>query len=244
MKRHSLELCWRALLLLVACLLPCVTTQAWQAEDTAANAGGSLDKVLSRMDATAAQFKSAEASLSREQYQKVINESDVEEGKVYFRRNGKELQMMADMSKPSERYILYSNGKIQLFEPKVDRVTTYPAGKNRADVESFVILGFGGGGHDLLKTFDVKYAGTENLNGIQTDKLELVPKSVRLRGMFERLVMWIDPKIGAAIQQKFFQPEGDYNLTKYSNIHLNQKLPDNVFKLKTDSKTKFVSPQG
>lgn len=211
---------------------------------TAANSGADLEKVLSRMDATAAQFRSAEANLSWEQYQKVINDSDVEEGKIYFRRNGKDIQMMADINKPAARQIFYSNGKVQLFEPKVDQITVYSPGKSRADVESFVVLGFGGGGHDLSKTFEVTYAGKEAVNGVNTDKLELVPKSARLKGMFERLVMWIDPQLGVAIQQKFFQPEGDYRLTKYSDVRLNQKIPDNAFKLKTDSKTKTVSPQG
>jgi len=218
-----------------------VTAQAWQ---SSASASGSLDKVLSRMDDAAAEFRSAEANISWEQYQKVINDSDIEEGKVFFRRTGKDIQMIADITKPAPRQILYSGGKVQLFEPKVDRVTVYTPGKSRTDVESFVVLGFGGGGHELLRTFDVKYAGTEELNGVPTEKLELVPKSERLRGMFERLVMWIDPKLGVALQQKFFQPEGDYRLTKYSDIRLNQKISDNVFKLKTDSKTKTVSPQG
>jgi len=40
------------------------------------------------------------------------------------------------------------------------------------------------------------------------------------------------------------EPSGDFRLAKYSNIQLNQKLPDNVFKLKTTGKTKSVSPQG
>ena len=210
-----------------------------------ANSSADLEKVLSRMDATAAQFRTAEANLSWELYQKVINDSDVEEGKIYFRRNGKDIQMMADISKPAPRQIFYSNGKVQLFEPKVNRITVYSPGKSKADVESFVVLGFGGGGHELLKTFDVNYAGTEDVNGVQTDKLELIPKSARLRAMLaEKLVMWIDPKLGVAVQQKFFQPEGDYRLTKYSDIRLNQKIPDNTFKLKTDSKTTTVSPQG
>ncbi len=196
------------------------------------------------MDASAAQFSSAQANLRREQYQKVVNESDVQEGKVYFRRNGKNLQMMADIHQPAERQVLYSNGKVQLFEPKLDRVTVYSPGKSRSDVESFVVLGFGGGGHELLKTFDVKYAGSEDLNGVETDKLELIPKSDRLRGMFESVVLWIDPKLGVSVQQKFFQPEGDYNLTQYSDIHINEKVPNDVFKLKTNGKTKYVSPQG
>lgn len=231
----------RVLLFLLSCVLPCVTAQAWQ---SSATASGNLGRVLNRMDDAAAEFRSAEANISWEQYQKVINDSDIEEGKVFFRRTGKDIQMIADITKPTPRQILYSGGKVQLFEPKVDRVTVYTPGKSRTDVESFVVLGFGGGGHELLRTFDVTYAGTEDLNGVQTEKLELVPKSERLRGMFERLVMWIDPKLGVALQQKFFQPEGDYRLTKYSDIRLNQKISDNVFKLKTDSKTKTVSPQG
>jgi outer membrane lipoprotein-sorting protein len=211
---------------------------------TPAQTAASLDKVLSEMDSAASNFRTADAHVTWEQYQKVVDDTDVQEGTVSFRRNGKDIQMAADITKPAPKNILYADGKVQVFEPKMNRVTNYPAGKNRADIESFVVLGFGGGGHDLQKNFDVKYAGTESLNGVQTEKLELVPKSARLRGMFEKLIMWIDPKIGVAVQQKFFQPEGDYRLTKYSDIHLNQKLSDNVFKLKTDSKTKFISPQG
>jgi outer membrane lipoprotein-sorting protein len=203
-----------------------------------------VEKVLSQMDATASNFRSAEAHVTWEQYQKVVDDTDVQEGTVYFRRSGKDIQMAADIAKPAPKAILYADGKVQVFEPKMNRVTNYAAGKNRADIESFVVLGFGGGGHDLLKNFDVKYAGTEKLNGVETEKLELVPKSARLRGMFERLLMWIDPKLGVAVQQKFFQPEGDYRLTKYSDIRLNQKLSDSAFKLKTDSKTRTVSPQG
>ena len=37
---------------------------------------------------------------------------------------------------------------------------------------------------------------------------------------------------------------GDYRLAKYSEIQLNQKLPDGAFKLKTTGKTRFISPQG
>lgn len=211
---------------------------------SAGSGGADLDKLLSQMDTTASNFRSADAHVVWEQYQKVVDDTDVQEGTVYFRRNGKDIQMMADISKPAAKNILYADGKVQMLEPKMNQVTVYAAGKNRADVESFVVLGFGGGGHDLLKNFEVKYAGTESLNGVTTERLELVPKSARLRNMFERLMMWVDPKLGVAIQQKFFQPEGDFRLTKYSDIHLNQKLSDNMFKLKTDSKTKFVSPQG
>jgi outer membrane lipoprotein-sorting protein len=65
-----------------------------------------------------------------------------------------------------------------------------------------------------------------------------------LRNNIARIWLWIDPARGISVQQQFFQPDGDYRLAKYSNIKINQKLPDDVFKLKTTKKTKFVSPQG
>ena len=46
------------------------------------------------------------------------------------------------------------------------------------------MLGFGGRGHDLSKSYDVKYAGMEQVQGVNTAKLELTPKSQRVRSMF------------------------------------------------------------
>lgn len=211
---------------------------------SASKQSASLEKVLNQMDATAAHFRTTEASFVWDQYQKVVNETDTQKGKVYFRRADKETQMMADISEPDQKYVLYSDGKIQVYQPRIDQITVYAPGKNRADVESFLVLGFGGGGHDLLKSFDVEYEGSENVNGVDTAKLNLVPKSTRVRNMFDHIVLWVDPSRGVSLQQQVFEPSGDYRLAKYSEIQLNQKLPDTAFKLKTTNKTKTVTPQG
>ena len=203
-----------------------------------------LDKVLAEMDTAAKNFRSTEASFVWEQYQKVINETESQKGKIYFRRQDGEIQMAADISEPDKKYILYSGGKVQVYQPKIDQVTEYNPGKNRSDLESFLVLGFGGSGHDLLKSYDVKYVGTETIGGIEVAKLELTPKSAKLRNNIAKILLWIDPARGVSVQQQFLEPGGDYRLAKYSDIRLNQKLPDNVFKLKTTGKTKIVSPQG
>jgi len=208
-----------------------------------AQSNPALERTLSRMDETAAKFRSARADFVWEQFQSVVKETDTQKGKVYFRRVGKDLQMMADIAEPTQKYVLYSDGKVQVYQPAIDQVTVYTPGKNRADVESFLVLGFGGGGHDLLKSFEVKYE-TENMGGVEAAKLNLVPKSARVRNMFDHIVMWVDPANGVSVQQQVLEPSGDFRLAKYSNIQLNQKLPDNVFKLKTTGKTKSVSPQG
>jgi outer membrane lipoprotein-sorting protein len=131
-----------------------------------------------------------------------------------------------------------------MYEPKIDQLTVYNLGKEKADLESYVVLGFGGSGQDLQKTFQVSYRGTENVNGVNAAKLDLIPKSERVRGNSNRMVLWIDPDKGVALQQQFFTPQGDYRLCKYSPPKLNEKIPDDVFRIKTTSKTKTISPQG
>jgi outer membrane lipoprotein-sorting protein len=204
-----------------------------------------LQSVLNKMDQVAANFRTTQAAFVWNQYQKVVDETDTQKGTVYFRRNGNEIQMAADIIDPtSPKSVLFTDSKVEVFQPKIDQVTRYNTGKDRATVESFLVLGFGGSGRDLVKSFEVKYLGTEKVDGVNTAKLELVPKSPKIRNTFDRIWLWIDPSRGVSLQQQLFEPSGDYRLAKYSDIQLNQKIPDSAFKLKTTPKTKVVSPQG
>ena len=205
-----------------------------------------LERILDVMDKTAANFRSAEANLVVELYTSAVHETDEQTGKVYFRRRGSDLQMGLDMSDPkAPKYVLLSAGKLQLFEPTLDRVTVYDVGKNQDEYEAFLCLGFGGGGHAMQKSFELKYMGSEKVAGNDAAKLDMVPKNPKVLNMFPHIVLWIDPARGVAVQQQLFEPGGeDYRLSKYSDIQLNHKMSDSVFKLKTDGKTTFrsVSP--
>jgi outer membrane lipoprotein-sorting protein len=216
-----------------------LTVNAWSQGDPAA-----FERVLSQMDAAAKNFKTAQANVVWDRYDKVINETETQKGKVYFRREGGEMQMAADFSDPDKKYVIYSGGKVQVYQPKIDQVNEYEAGKNRSEIESFLVLGFGGAGHDLQKSYDVKYLGPETVSNVAAQKMELTPKSAHLRNNIARILLWIDPGRGVSVQQQFFEPSGDYRLARYSDIQINQKLPDNVFKLKTTPKTKVISQQG
>ena len=131
-----------------------------------------------------------------------------------------------------------------MYQPKADQVTVHDTGKNRTEVETYLVLGFGGSGQDLLKAFDITYLGPETINGVATAKLQLVPKSEKVRNTFAKILLWIDLQRGISVQQQFFEPQGDYRLAKYSNIRVNEKINDDVFRLKTTSKTQTISPRG
>ena len=202
-----------------------------------------LESVLASMDKAAASFRSAQCDFVWDQYQKVVDDHDYQKGTMYFRRQGNDVQMAANITSPAKKYVLFTGELVSVYEPSIDQVTEYNPGKNKADFESYLVLGFGGSGRDLEKSFDVKFAGIEQAQGMNAAKLELTPKAQKVRSMFSTITLWIDPARGVSVQQMFQEPSGDYRLAKYSNIQLNQKkIPGDVFKLKTTGHTKVIKP--
>lgn len=207
-----------------------------------AQSGDKLQNVLNQMDAAAVKFRTTEANFTWTQYNKVIDDiADTQKGKIYFRRAGKEVQMAADITQPDAKQVIFSEGKIQVYQPRIEQEDIYDAKAHREEFESFLVVGFGGGGHDMLKSFSVQFLGNERLGETDTAKIDLVPKSEEVKRNLSHLVLWIDLQRGISVQQQLFETDGDYRLAKYSGIQVNQKLSDNVFKLKTTSKTKSVS---
>lgn len=201
-----------------------------------------LEAVLNAMDKAAGEFRTAQTDFVWDQYQKVVDEHDKQSGTMYFRRQGEDVQMAADINVPDKKYVLFNGGMVSVYLPKAAQVTEYSAGKNKADFETFLVLGFGGRGHDLAKSFDVKYAGMEQVQGVNAGKLELKPKSQKVANMFQTITLWIDLARGVSVQQLFNEPSGDYRTAKYNNIKINEKLSNDVFKLKTSGKVTYVKP--
>ena len=143
-----------------------------------------LQSVLASMDRAAASFRSAQCDFVSDQYQKVVDDHDLQKGTMYFRRQGTDVEMAADFASPDKRYVLFTGNLLSVYQPSIDQVTEYNPGKNKSDFESFLVLGFGGSGRDLSKSFDVKYSGTEQVQGVNAAKLELTPKSLKSTARF------------------------------------------------------------
>ena len=204
----------------------------------------SLEATLNAMDKAATGFRSAQCDFVWDQYQRVVEEHDYQKGTMYFRRQSNDVQMAADITSPAKKYVLFTGDRLSVYQPSIEQVNEYTPGKNKSEFESYLVLGFGGSGRDLEKSFDVNYAGMEQVQGVNAAKLELTPKSQRVKSMFATITLWIDPARGVSVQQMFQEPSGDSRLAKYSNIQLNGKIPGDVFKLKTTGKTKVIKPTG
>ena len=198
---------------------------------------GHLDEVIRQMDAASLKFQSAEADFRWDLYEKVVKETTTQTGTIFFKRQGSSTIMGARMTSPSLKFIEFRNNLLRLFEPATDHLTIVNAAKNRAEIESFLTVGFGGSGMDLLKSWRVTDLGDEVVDGVQTAKLDLVPKDPAVLQNCTHMTLWVDPVRGIELKQSLYMPSGDYRTAVYSNIKYNQKIDEKPYEIKTDSKT-------
>jgi outer membrane lipoprotein-sorting protein len=189
-----------------------------------------LQKILSQMDAASAKFESAQADFVWDQYTAVVQSHDLQKGTIAFRRTGGATEMIAhvktDGDQPSLKDVLYKNGELDFYQPTVKEETILKAGSN---YERYLTLGFGGSGKDLTANWNIKYLGTETVDGTETAKLDLTPKAGP-SDQFTHILVWIDAKRGVSLKQQVFQDSGDSRTAVYSNIKLND-VPASAFTL-------------
>jgi outer membrane lipoprotein-sorting protein len=231
-----------AVLLLVG--IPALERHAFAAQ-TAAPAD--LDKVLSKLDASAKTFQSAQADIV---WDNVITQpspdTDSQVGNVIF-AHGKSgdtqvaLHIKTDNGRPALKDLVYANGIGKIYQPNIKQMQVLKLGDNRSALDAFLTLGFGGSGADLRKTWKVSLAGTEAVNGIQASKLQLIPLDAKMAETTSKVFLWIDMDKGIAVKQQRFGTDGGYVVLTYSNIQLNGKVPSGAFDLKPPKDTQIVN---
>jgi outer membrane lipoprotein-sorting protein len=201
-----------------------------------------VQKIVQQMDAAAAKFQSATADLRWDNYERVVRETTTQTGIIFFQKKGNATDMGAVIQKPAKKVLAYSAGVLKMYEPNIDQLTLLSAGKNQAQYESFLTLGFGGSGTDLEKQWVITPQGTETIDGIQTAKLDLVSKQENVKNMFTHVIIWIDLARGVSLKQQFFTPSNDQKISYYTNIKVNGKVDIKPFEIKTTSKTAVKRP--
>lgn len=189
-----------------------------------------LQQVLSQMDAASARFQSAQADFTADTYTAVVQSHDIQKGTIAFRRAGSETEMVmhvkTDNGQPSLKDVLFKNGELAYYQPVVRQETILNAGSN---YERYLTLGFGGSGKELEANWNIQYLGREAVNGVETAKLDLTPKTPS--DQFSHITIWVDTRNGIALKQQVFQQSGDWRTAVYSNIRLND-VPASAFTLR------------
>ncbi|MBS1805018.1 MAG: hypothetical protein JST28_16790 [Acidobacteria bacterium] len=201
-----------------------------------------LKSVLSKLDAAAANFHTVSAD---SQVDSIVTDpvpdKTVQKGTVYYSRRGTDFQIAAHIDeengKPVPKVYTYAKGVFRLYEKLPNQVTTYKNDK----LSEYLLLGFGASGKELQKVWNITYAGQERINGVNTDKLELVPKDPAARKNLPKVTVWMDTPHAVSLKQIFDQGEGQSRNSVYTNFKFNQPLPADAFTFKTDAKTQYMN---
>ena len=192
----------------------------------------SLAAVLARMDQAAARFKGLTAEMKKVHHEAVINEDDVETGNIIVKRpRPKELKARLNILLPDPKSAVLEGHKAQIYYPKTDEIQPVDLGKESSVVDQFLLLGFGTGSKELESAYTIKVMGPETIAGEQTTGIELIPKDKEVLKNLKKVELWISDTRGITVQQKLYEPGGEYHILTYSNIVINPPIPDSAFDL-------------
>ena len=209
----------------------------------AAFAADDLNSVLAKLDTAATRFHTTTAAFEFDTVQtQPVPDTDVQKGSVDYQRTGTTFQMGAHIKTVNGREVpkiyVYSGGAIKLYEKLLDQVTTL---SKLSQYESWFMLGFGASGKELAAKWQIKYLGSETIDGVQTAKLEMVPKDPAVLKYIQKATLWMDTDRGVSLQQRFEEGPDQYRICHYTNIVMNQALPKDAFTLPTDKATTYVN---
>ena len=198
-----------------------------------------LTEILSRMNDSAKNLKTISANIEYTKVTALVNDKSTESGRLFFRKS-KNPEILIDIQKPESKTILFKRNRAEIFLPKINQVQEYNLEGKSGLVEQFFLLGFGTEIGELRKTYDVKYLNEEELDGDTTAVLELTPRSEGTKAQLLKVQLWVSEESWLPVQQKFFQPGGDYFLARYTAVKANRQLPSSTFQIKATEDAKRV----
>ncbi|MEJ2006723.1 MAG: outer membrane lipoprotein-sorting protein [Acidobacteriota bacterium] len=198
-----------------------------------------LGKVFSHMNESAKRLKTVSANLAYTKVTVLVDDHSMESGKMFF-RNNKSPDILIDFQKPAAKVILFRKDKAEMYQPLINQITEYDLSKHSALVQQFLLLGFGTDSKEMQKVYDVRYLREEQLGGNTTAVLELTPRKKTVAAQLSKVELWISEESWLPVQQKFYEPNGDYALARYSSVEVNRDLPSSTFRIHAAKDVKRV----
>ena len=210
----------------------------------ARSAGDDLAAALARMDDAGASFKGLSANIRKVSHTAVINEDTVDTGTIYVKRpKPHDLRMRIDIQPPNPKQAEFSGHLVSIYYPKSNTVEEYDLGKERGMVDQFLLLGFGSSSKELQNAYSIRLGGPETVAGEKATRIELTPKSADVLAHLKKVDLWISDATGVAVQQKFYEPGGDYSMATYTNIKTDANIPDSALRLNLPRDVRRQRPQ-
>jgi outer membrane lipoprotein-sorting protein len=195
-------------------------------------------EILSRMNDAAKNLKTLSANLEYTKVTVLVDDKSTETGRLYYGKSKKEI--LINITKPEAKTVLFRKNKAEIFLPKINQIQEYDLEERSNLVEQFFLLGFGTETDKLRKDYDLKFVTEEELDGDTTAVLELTPRSEKTAAQLTKIQLWVSEESWLPVQQKFFEPGGDYFVARYTAVKVNRRLPPSTFQIPAAQDAKRV----
>lgn len=200
--------------------------------------------VLAKMDEAAAGFRSMSGKIRKVTHTAVINDDSIDVGTICLRRQGsRDVRLLVEIGEPDPKAYALQGRKAEIYYPKIQTVQEYDLGKQSQLLDQFLLLGFGTPTRELLRSYTLRVAGEETVAGQKSARIELIPKSEKVRQHLTKAELWISLADGHTVQQRFHEPSGDFRLATYTDVRWNPPLADSALALKLPKNIKREYPQ-
>lgn len=198
------------------------------------------ESILARMNDLSSKFKAMSSHVSMTTYTKVIDDTTVEAGTLKMQHlPGKPTRYLLELSGQSDSHVVFLfDSTVQIYTPKAKLLKNYSVGKSSDLVDQFLLLGFGSSGTEVMASYEINNAGPDKIAGQDTTHLVLVPKSAKVKEKIAKVEMWIPVGKAYPVQQQFFEPNGNFRTTTYSDLTINPPMRGNL-EFKPPSGTKI-----
>jgi len=189
-----------------------------------------LAEIVKHMDNAASHLNTLSADLEYTDFTAVVNDKSTDHGQFFFHK-GKPPEVKIEFKSPDARTIVVRKNEAQMYLPKTNQIQVYELGQRGELLEQFLLLGFGSEVAKLKQQYGIKLIGEEDLNGDTTAVLELTPSQPSIAKNLLKVQLWVSEESWLPVQQKFFQPGGDYRVALYSAVRVNRHLASDTFEI-------------
>jgi outer membrane lipoprotein-sorting protein len=197
-------------------------------------------EILERMNDSAKHLKSLTSNLEYTTVTVLVDDKSTEYGELFFRKD-KKTEILIKFEKPDPKVILFRRNKAEIYNPKINQIQEYDMEARSELVQQFLLLGFGTEVAELKKSYDLKLVGEEEIQDETAAIVELTPLRKDIAGQLSKIELWISEDSWLPMQQKFFQPGGDYLVARYSGTKVNRDIPSSTFRIDAAAGAKRVT---
>jgi len=175
----------------------------------------------------------------------LIKETDEEDGTLVVKRSKpKDLRALFEIKGANARMMAYSGHTAQDYVPAANVVQIWDVDKKWGSLANqYLLLGFGSSSKELQDSYTIALGGPEAIAGQPATRLELVPRKTDTGMGLIKAELWISDQTGVALQQKFYERGGDYQMATYANMKINPDIPDSAVELNLPKNVKREYPQ-